>query len=174
MGETEVCTRNHTSFILSWYAVDGILFGINGLFSLDRDSLCHSPMGKRMVASDPRMRPCLHMWDGGSEGSIIPFRRWQGATVGAALKPLFRFYAVILSGRTGGSGNHWSHSSTATPSCPSAIPSTLIGGVSLGRGGPVRTVVRRGKMLPFLCIPLALVVPTDPMLQWFPVSSSEL
>ena len=45
------------------------------------------------------------------------------ATVGAALKPSFRFYAVILSGRTGGSGNHWNYSSTVTPSCPSAISS---------------------------------------------------
>ena len=64
-GEESVDTKK--------YAVDGIPLGINGLFSSSRDSLCHSPMGKGMVASDPPMRLRLHRWDGGSEGSIIPF-----------------------------------------------------------------------------------------------------
>ena len=70
-------------FILPWYAVDGILFGINGLFPFDRDSLCHFPMGKRMVASDSPMRLRLHMWDGGSEGAdhtLLPMTggdRWS-------------------------------------------------------------------------------------------------
>ena len=68
-GRNWFFSHRTSSFILPWYAVDGILFGINGLFPFDRDSLCHFPMGKRMVASDSQMRPRLHMWDGGSEGA---------------------------------------------------------------------------------------------------------
>ena len=40
------------------------------------------------------------------------------------------------------------------PPVPPLFPLALIGGVSRGRGGPVRTLMRRGKMLPFLYAPL--------------------
>ena len=173
-GRNWFFSHRTSSFIVPWYAVDGIPFGINGLFSSSRDSLCHSPMGKGMVASDPPMRLRLHRWDGGSEGSIIPFLVWQGATVGAALKPSFRFYAVILSGRTGGSGNHWNYSSTVPPSCPSAISSRSHwrSFTRTGRSGP-NPYAQGENVALFVCPPVP-VVPTDPMFQWFPESLSEL
>jgi len=173
-GRNWFFSHRTSSFILPWYAVDGILFGINGLFPFDRDSLCHFPMGKRMVASDSQMRPRLHMWDGGNKGADHTLPPWQGATVGAALKPSFRFYAVILSGRTGGSGNHWNYSSTVPPSCPSAISSRSHwrSFTRTGRSGP--NPYAQGENVALFVCPPVLVVPTDPMFQWFPESLSEL
>ena len=132
-------------------------------------------MGKRMVASDSQMRPRLHMWDGGSEGAdhtLPPMTggdRWSRpkAIVSVLRSHTFRSY-------------RWERKPLESQFDRDPLLSLryslhiIIGGVSRGRGGPGQTVVRRGKMLPFLYIPLALVVPTDPMLKRFPVPSSEL
>merc|ERR1711860_154653 len=108
------------------------------------------------------------MWDGGSEGAdhtLLPMTggdRWSRPKSHS-----FRSY-------------RWERKPSEPQSDRDPLLSLrcslhiIIGGGSRGRGGPVRTVVRRGKMLPFLLIPLALVVPTDPMLKRFPVLSSEL
>ena len=80
------CFFSHRTgpFILPWYAVDGILFGIIGPFPFDRDSLCHFPMGKGTVASDSPHRLRHHRWDGGSGEADHTFPpmtggdRWRG------------------------------------------------------------------------------------------------
>ena len=82
------CFFSHRTglFILPWYAVEGILFGFFRPLDFSRDSLCHFPMGKRMVASDSPYRLRDRKWDGGTARPCIPFHWWQGVTVGGVLK----------------------------------------------------------------------------------------
>ena len=75
-GRNWFFSHRTSSFILPWYAVDGILFGINGLFPFDRDSLCHFPtrLSPREFGQSPApfsglVRPAVYSpgvlaWDG--------------------------------------------------------------------------------------------------------------